>query len=311
MSFWLWLLLGLGIGTAPSLVAQPQFRSWWARRWWQLAVALAVTFLLLPFGIVLILFLIDSAWEAMGEMWALWTGDFRGLAGFALGWLAGSSTMAWRYRKAPRLQGPPLSEEVKDLARDPDRLVDAVRQYQQETGVGLAAAMDALEQFGTTPEGAPVRRPAGALEWMYLGFAAPWYGVLAIAYGLTFSGQGNPILAALGFFVFLPALFGGFCGNCGSALSAQTKAALQAGWQGRVLTRGYTFFAGTVAGALSIAGVLASVWALYPLRHSEVSLWIGFFWVGAFLIAGPFLGLWLLRRRLPGSEPAPSRSEAN
>jgi hypothetical protein len=275
-----------------------------------LAVALAVTFLLLPFGIVLILFLIDSAWDAMGEMWALWTGDFRGLAGFALGWLTGSSTLAWRYRKAPRLQGPPLSDEVKDLARDPDRLLDAVRQYRQETGAGLAVAMDALEQFGTTPEGVPVRRTAGGVEWMYLGFAAPWYGVLAIAYGLTFSSHGNPILAALGFFVFLPALFGGFCGICGGALSPRTKAALQAGWQGGMLTRGYTFFAGSAAGALSIVGVFAGVWALYPLRHSEVSLWIGFFWVGAVLIVGPFFGLWLLRRRLPRVELASPRGES-
>src|ERR1700730_5039175 len=135
MSFWLFFVIAMGIGVAPALVAQPRFRPWWARRWWQLAVGLILVGLVLPFGIVLILFIIDSAWEAIGELWVFWSGDFRDVAAFALGWLTGASAMAWRHRHAPYLQGPPLSEEAKTLARDPDKHAEAVRRYRLESGV--------------------------------------------------------------------------------------------------------------------------------------------------------------------------------
>src|SRR5436190_23206275 len=101
MSFWLYLCVGLAIGAVPATLAAERFRPWWARRWWQLALALLITLFVLPFGLVLILLLIDSAWDAIADLWVLWSGDFRGLAGMALGRLTGSGAQAWRPRHAP------------------------------------------------------------------------------------------------------------------------------------------------------------------------------------------------------------------
>jgi hypothetical protein len=297
MTFWLFFVIGFAIGAAPALVARARYQAWWARRWWQLAVGLIVIALVLPFGIVLILFLIDSAWDAIGEMWVMWSRDFRGLAGFALGWLAGSSALAWRHRHAPYLQGPPLSDEVKALAREPDRQADAVRAYRLDTGTDLAVAIDIVEQFGTTREGAAQCRPAGALEWMYFGFASAWYVVFAAFYLATFHDHGNHLLVALGCFLFFPALFSGFCGLCGSVVSIASKAALDESWQRGFLTRPYAIGAGAAAGVLSIAGVLGGMWVLYPLTNSEIGLVAALTWVAAVLAGAPFFGLWLLRRR--------------
>jgi ribosomal protein L7/L12 len=44
-------------------------------------------------------------------------------------------------------QGLPLSEHVKDLARDPGRKIQAIKAYREETGVGLKEAKDAVETF--------------------------------------------------------------------------------------------------------------------------------------------------------------------
>src|SRR4029077_14299415 len=123
-----------------------------------------------------------------------------------------------------------------------------------ESGVDMAVAIDVLEQFGTTREGAPERRPPGALEWMYVGFSAAWYAVFAAFYVATFSDQGNHVLAALGCFLFFPSLFAGFCGLCGGAVSVGTKATFHEGWERRLLTRPYSFCAGAAAGTLSIVG---------------------------------------------------------
>jgi ribosomal protein L7/L12 len=43
--------------------------------------------------------------------------------------------------------GPPLSERVKELARDPRRKIEAIKVYREETGVGLAEAKDAVESY--------------------------------------------------------------------------------------------------------------------------------------------------------------------
>jgi hypothetical protein len=298
MSFWLYLIIGLAIGAAPALLAPARLRPWWARRWCQTTLALAITLFVIPIAIVLVLFLVDSAWEAIAKLWDLFRNDFRGMSGIVLGWLAGSAAPAWQYRHAPYLEGPPLPEQVKALARDPDRHAKALQVYRRETGADMAVAIDAIEQFSRRPEGVAKRQPAGPLEWMYFGFAAPWYAILAAAYVLTFSSAGNPILAALGFFVFVPALFAGFCGICGSAVTAQTKAALAHGWEQRRMTRGYAFSAGAIAGLASIVATFAGVVALYPFRHAEAGLWIGLVWVGSVLIAAPFFGLWLLRKRI-------------
>jgi hypothetical protein len=298
MSFWLWLFAGLVVGVAPTWLAGSRLRPWWARHWCQLAVALAVILIVLPWGIVLLLFLIDPAWEAIAEMGALWTGDFRDWAGVALGWLAGSGAMAWRYRGRPNLPGPPLSASVQELARDPDRLAAAVQTYRRETGADLPAALDVIEQFGLSGEGAAQPRPAGALEWMYVGFGAAWYVAFAGAYVLTFSSQGNPILAALGFFVFLPALFSGFCGVCHGTVTTRFRAALSEGWQRGTLTRPHALFAGAAAEVLSIALVALASFLLSSLHDFEAQVWLGLICRGTTLSGAPFFGLWLLRRRL-------------
>ena len=44
-------------------------------------------------------------------------------------------------------QGRPMSEMVKQLARDPMNKIEAIRLYRQETGVGLAEAKDAVEAY--------------------------------------------------------------------------------------------------------------------------------------------------------------------
>jgi ribosomal protein L7/L12 len=41
----------------------------------------------------------------------------------------------------------PLSDRVKEMARDPSRKIRAIKAYREETGVGLAEAKDAVEAF--------------------------------------------------------------------------------------------------------------------------------------------------------------------
>jgi hypothetical protein len=43
--------------------------------------------------------------------------------------------------------GLPLSDRVKELAADPQRKIEAIKVYREETGVGLAEAKDAVEMF--------------------------------------------------------------------------------------------------------------------------------------------------------------------
>jgi hypothetical protein len=43
--------------------------------------------------------------------------------------------------------GPPLSEQVKELARNPSLKIMAIKAYREETGVGLAEAKAAVEEY--------------------------------------------------------------------------------------------------------------------------------------------------------------------
>ena len=45
------------------------------------------------------------------------------------------------------LQGLPLSEGVKGIARDPARKIEAIKLYREETGAGLAEAREAIEAY--------------------------------------------------------------------------------------------------------------------------------------------------------------------
>ena len=131
---------------------------------------------------------------------------------------------------------------------------------------------------------------------MYFGFAAAWYAVFAAFYVMTFSSQGNHVLAALGCFLFLPAIFSGFCGICAGTLSAGMKASINEGWERGSLTRPNSFFAGAAAGVASIVAVLGGLWLVYPMQ-SEAALIGGLVWIGVVLGGAPYLGLWLLRPR--------------
>jgi hypothetical protein len=42
---------------------------------------------------------------------------------------------------------PALSEKVQEIARDPSRKIEAIKAYREETGVGLAEAKEAVEEF--------------------------------------------------------------------------------------------------------------------------------------------------------------------
>jgi ribosomal protein L7/L12 len=41
----------------------------------------------------------------------------------------------------------PLSERVKEIARDPSRKIEAIKVYREESGAGLAEAKDAIEEY--------------------------------------------------------------------------------------------------------------------------------------------------------------------
>jgi ribosomal protein L7/L12 len=45
----------------------------------------------------------------------------------------------------------PLSDRVKELARDPARKIEAIKVYREETGVGLAEAKEAVEAYQQSP----------------------------------------------------------------------------------------------------------------------------------------------------------------
>jgi hypothetical protein len=45
------------------------------------------------------------------------------------------------------LQGLPLSERVKEMARDPARKIEAIKIDREETGTGLAEAKEAVEAY--------------------------------------------------------------------------------------------------------------------------------------------------------------------
>src|SRR5947209_155187 len=248
MSLWLWFGVGLVAGLAPTLVAKAHVRPWLARRWWWLAFGFAFC-MIVPFGLVLIMFLSDGAYEAIREMgWFFLSDEFRWATGLGLGWLAGSGVMAWVHRRAPRLQGPPLSEQVMALARDPDQQLQAIQLYRQETGVGLAVATDVVEAYRASQRRRPqaTKQQLGAMEWMYIGFATAWYVALGSIFVLSLRARTNHFLTALALFLFIPGLFSGLCGICGEFVRGRVRDALQMKFQSGALTRRYAFVAGLV-----------------------------------------------------------------
>ena len=43
--------------------------------------------------------------------------------------------------------GQPVSDRVKEIARDPARKIEAIKVYREETGAGLAEAKQAVEEY--------------------------------------------------------------------------------------------------------------------------------------------------------------------
>jgi hypothetical protein len=216
--------------------------------------------LILPCGIVLVMFLSDLAFDAIEEMGRFfWRDEFRWVTGLACGRLTGSGVPAWVHRRASLLQGAQGRPSVQPGAKEKSRL--------------------------------------GVLEWMYVGFAAAWYVVLSIGFGLTLRTPGNHFITGLAIFLFMPGFFAGFCGVCGGAVSARVKGALQEALQGGACTRRFAFGAGMAAGVVSIAGVLIAAVAAYSLSHSEAGVVIGFVGIGAVLTASTFLGLWMVKKK--------------
>jgi hypothetical protein len=50
-------------------------------------------------------------------------------------------------RSAPCVPAPPLSDHVREIARDPSRKIEAIKAYREETRAGLAEAKQAVEAF--------------------------------------------------------------------------------------------------------------------------------------------------------------------
>ena len=197
-----------------------------------------------------------SSWDfaAIGEMGALLVSPgFGWLSALTLGWLAGSGVMAWIHRKAPRLQGPPLSPEVMELAGDLEKVHLAIERYVQETKADYAVATDMVERF--TSQHVPARRPWEPLELMYSGFAVAWYVALSIGYVLSLRSEvdrahANYFVVGLAFFLFIPGLFAGFCGVCAGLVKSQAKADLRRALRDGRLTSRFAFTAGSIAGVV-------------------------------------------------------------
>lgn len=66
--------------------------------------------------------------------------------GLCFGYLAGVSVGA-RRGETDVLQLPPLSDGVKQLAREPDGLIPAIKACREETGAGLKEAKTAVEAY--------------------------------------------------------------------------------------------------------------------------------------------------------------------
>lgn len=70
--------------------------------------------------------------------------------GLLLGLCAGYLVGVWvggRRGRSDGLQLPPLSDHVKQLARDPDGLITAIKACREETGSGLREAKAAVEAY--------------------------------------------------------------------------------------------------------------------------------------------------------------------
>lgn len=67
----------------------------------------------------------------------------------ARGWIEawGSTSPAKRPSPDASSKSPELSERVKAIADDPDRFIEAIKAYREESGAGLADAKNAVEAY--------------------------------------------------------------------------------------------------------------------------------------------------------------------
>jgi hypothetical protein len=78
----------------------------------------------------------------------LWIGGMC-LGYIARGWIEawGSTLPAKRPSPDASSESPELSERVKAIADDPDRFIEAIKAYREESGAGLADAKSAVEAY--------------------------------------------------------------------------------------------------------------------------------------------------------------------
>jgi hypothetical protein len=69
------------------------------------------------------------------------------IGGLAAGLMLSSGVAHWRVKPRKQVPPRPLSEKVKSLARDPNRKIEAIKVYREETGAGLAEAKEAVEDY--------------------------------------------------------------------------------------------------------------------------------------------------------------------
>lgn len=55
--------------------------------------------------------------------------------------------MILRHLNIDVMQGVPLSDRVKEIARDPARKIEAIKVYREETGASLVDAKKAVEDY--------------------------------------------------------------------------------------------------------------------------------------------------------------------
>jgi ribosomal protein L7/L12 len=88
-------------------------------------------FFYLFLGILVLVWILSMYWETKTRM----------------GRLERKLNALLRHHGIDLTQGSALSDRVKQMAADPNRKIEAIKAYREETGAGLAEAKEAIEAF--------------------------------------------------------------------------------------------------------------------------------------------------------------------
>jgi len=86
---------------------------------------------LIAWGVMILIIVVCSYWDTARR----------------IGRIERKLNLLLRHSGVDPLQGLPLSDRVKQLARDPAREIEAIKVYREETGMGLAQAREDVEAF--------------------------------------------------------------------------------------------------------------------------------------------------------------------